>query len=248
MAMTLFDKLVQRIGDKKIKKYFCADKSVGIVYTDITSENKTTQVQSQLYVSADKHHFYYGNGTDEEVIGDFRVSGLLADRLESMVSNGLRELGKRRPFKGLAIQTLTQATEYDYPDDCIRVKKVELDQVELFEHKVIWEGHERTIISNFKLDNINRKIVFMYPTSGSLSVEYFLIPAESYLNEDLLEAVLNYATAQALREVAVQVKREKTIAMDGIPDIKDNAKDFEDESDRYMDRFEKVADFSYGVF
>ena len=245
MAMTIFDKLVQRIGDKKIKKYFTVDKAVGVTYTGITVENQTTQSADQLYVSADKHHFYFGDGTSQEVIGDFRVSGLLADRLEAMISAGIRELSKRTPFYSEAIQTISSATEFNFPADCIRIKSVELNDVELYEKKLVYEGIDVKVISNFRIDLINRKIKFVEPTSGSLAVTYFAIPIEAELNEEYQEAVLNYATAMALRDIAIQIKREKSIAMDGIPSIEDKAVDFENESDRYMDRFESVAQKPY---
>lgn len=245
MAMTIFDRLVQRIGDKKIKKYFTEDKTVGITYTEITAQNQATQVTTQLYVTADKHHFYYGDGESQETIGDFRVSGLLADRLEAMISSGIRELAKRTPFYSETIQTVSSVTEFDFPGDCIRLKSVELNEVELYEKKIVYEGIEVKVLSNFRIDQVNRKIKFHQPISGSLAVEYFAIPSESELSEDYKEAVLNYATAMALRDIAIQIKREKSIAMDGIPSIEDKSFDFENESDRYMERFESVAQKPY---
>lgn len=245
--MTVFDRLVQRLGEKKLRKYFSVDKSVGITYTAIAEGDQTTQSVSQLYCDSSKSLYYVGDGETQEIIGDFRVSGLKEAVLNMFISSGLRELGKRRPFSEQVIQDVNVITEWNYPDDCMRVKKVELDGVKLYERKVVWEGNKQTVISNLKFNNVTRKAEFNDPVTGSLSVDYYKLPLESDLGSDMREAVLNYATAMALREIAVKVRREKNIKMDGIPEISDNADELESSSDEYMARFESAAQMPYGV-
>lgn len=184
-------------------------------------------------------------------------------RFEEIVDESLRWLGEAVPV--LLTDTFTIDSNGQIPLDtgpAARIKNVlSLTQNGRIFDKVRsdwsegvplaygnWYIKNRTLYTASFANWNTQRMLYAYEPSlslypGEVQVEYFGVPTEAQLenNPRLIRACVDYGLYQAFFSMVPQIIRAKDIKMVGIPEIHDNADDFQASADRYLQKAEMAV-------